>query len=732
MDGAGNLYVADSANHRIRSLTRSSLPPPPPLPITLQAPTGLTATAVSSSQIDLTWQDNSANETGFQVQRRVAGSTNWVQIATTATNATAFSNTGLQPNTTYHYRVQAFNATESSAFSNQAMATTPASITLQAPTGLTATAVSSSQIDLTWQDNSTNETGFQVQRRVASSTNWVQIATTATNATTFSNTGLQPNTTYHYRVQAFNATESSAFSNQAMATTPASITLQAPTGLTATAVSSSQIDLTWQDNSTNETGFQVQRRVASSTNWVQIATTATNATTFSNTGLQPNTTYHYRVQAFNDTESSAFSNQAMATTPEVPPPTGTDWIIDTIAGHGVGDGGPAVQAQLAFPVGIAVDGAGNLYFADRWNHRIRRVDAATGTISTFAGTGTFGFSRDGGPAVAARLHDPTGVAVDGNGNLYVADNDNHRIRILTRSSSPPPPSPTTLQAPTGLTATAVSSSQIDLAWQDNSTNETGFRVQHRVAGSTAWVQIATTAANATAFSNTGLQPNTTYHYRVQAFNATESSAFSNQAMATTPALPPTGSGIRSRLFVPIVLRSRGRAGAFFTSELTLTNRGSRDAAISYTYTASIGSGSGTATDSLGAGQQRVIPDAMAYLASLGVPIGEGAAGGTLGVEFSNLSSASDAAITVRVGTPVEEGRAGLAYPGLRAESLLSGPAWLAGLRQNQRDRSNVAVQNAGEASQGNITLRVTVFSGDPAAPGSFVLPEVTLAPGGFH
>jgi len=198
----------------------------------------------------------------------------------------------------------------------------------------------------------------------------------------------------------------------------------------------------------------------------------------------------------------------------------------------------------------------------------------------------------------------------------------------------------------------------------------------------------------------------------------------------------TVGGITSRLFVPIVLRSRGRTpGSLFTSELTLTNRGSTTADIHYTYTASFGGGSGTALDSLEAGRQRIIPDAIAYLAALGVPIGEGSAGGTLVVDFSNLSSPSDAAVTVRVATPVEEGRgrAGLAYGGLSPTQLLDGPAWLAGLRQNSQDRSNVAVQHAGGAGEGDITLRVTVFSGDPKAHGtSVVLEDRILPPGAFH
>ena len=196
----------------------------------------------------------------------------------------------------------------------------------------------------------------------------------------------------------------------------------------------------------------------------------------------------------------------------------------------------------------------------------------------------------------------------------------------------------------------------------------------------------------------------------------------------------TNSGSSTSLFVPIVLRANGRTkGSFFTSEVTLTNRGSSTATIEYTYTASIGTGTGTATDSLRAGRQRVIPDAISYLTSLGVPIGEGTAGGTLRVDFSNLSSPSDAAVTVRVGTPVEEGRAGLAFPGLPREGLLTGPAFITGLRQNRMDRSNVAVQNAGNANEESITLKVTVFSGDPApAVRSVVLPDLLLPPGGFH
>lgn len=92
-----------------------------------------------------------------------------------------------------------------------------------------------------------------------------------------------------------------------------------------------------------------------------------------------------------------------------------------------GDGGDATRAQLNNPSGFAFDAAGNLYIADQLNHRIRRVSAG-GTITTIAGNGTPGFGGDGGPATAAQLRLPTDVAVDASGNIYIADLGNHRIR----------------------------------------------------------------------------------------------------------------------------------------------------------------------------------------------------------------------------------------------------------------------------------------------------------------
>ncbi len=107
-------------------------------------------------------------------------------------------------------------------------------------------------------------------------------------------------------------------------------------------------------------------------------------------------------------------------------------IISTVAGNGTfgfsGDGGPATSASLAHPIGVAVDATGNLFISDRGNLRIRRVDAATGIISTVAGNGAIGFSGDGGPATSTPLSGPWGVALDAVGNLFIADREDHSVR----------------------------------------------------------------------------------------------------------------------------------------------------------------------------------------------------------------------------------------------------------------------------------------------------------------
>ena len=193
----------------------------------------------------------------------------------------------------------------------------------------------------------------------------------------------------------------------------------------------------------------------------------------------------------------------------------------------------------------------------------------------------------------------------------------------------------------------------------------------------------------------------------------------------------TGPADAMTRFVPVVLDSRGKSNSHFTSELALTNRGAEAAMLNFTYTAEAGGGSGTATDMLGPHQQMIASNAIDYLRSLDLPIPEtGSRVGTLRVD---VSGSSDVSAVVRTTTPtaVPEGRAGLAYLGVpENEGFHDEAVYLCGLRDNPGDRSNVAVQNMG--SEGSITVRTTVFSGNPADPMGEMLGDMTLGPGEFH
>jgi hypothetical protein len=211
------------------------------------APTVLLSDAVSSTQINLSWNDNTSNETGFVIERSLTSGSGFSVIHTTAADVSTYENTGLSPETVYYYRVKAINGAISSRYSNEASNITGIAV----PTNLEATVFSESRIDLVWEDNSAVETSYEIERSLTSGSGYTLIHTTAANVESYSNTGLTENTTYYYRVRAVGSELNSAYSNEASdTTTPAMVE---PSGLTAVAASSTAINLEWADNSTNET-----------------------------------------------------------------------------------------------------------------------------------------------------------------------------------------------------------------------------------------------------------------------------------------------------------------------------------------------------------------------------------------------------------------------------------------------------------------------------------------------
>ena len=290
----------------------------------IYSPTNISA-SVSGTNVVVSWTDNSYAAAYYLIYRSVNGGAfsylDDVEMTDAVTTGTVtFTDTTTTGGNSYRYRVLATDGN----FSNYSLyLTQPSAITVPSgsanavpsvPTGLTATAASTTQINLTWNIDATASPNQATFYEIDSSTDNVlfSLLTSVNNPGTgsYSATGLTPATQYWFRMSSCNTVGCSARTASATATT----TLAAPSGLTATATSSTQINLSWTDNSGNEDGFKVERSTDNST-WTEIAANvAANSTTYSATGLTASTLYYFRVRAYRGAVNSSYTSNASATT----------------------------------------------------------------------------------------------------------------------------------------------------------------------------------------------------------------------------------------------------------------------------------------------------------------------------------------------------------------------------------------------------------------------------------
>jgi hypothetical protein len=190
----------------------------------LETPTALEATAVSPSEIDLRWTDNSGDETAFRIERKAYNAGNWQQLGDIPANATTFRDTGLTTETRYLYRIFSVRGNANSGYSEHADATTPPTgLAPAAPSALAAWTVSPLEIALCWTDNAKDETAFKIERRRRDDGTWQQVWQVGANVTNYNSTGLDGGTMYEFRVRAYNALGNSDYSSIAEAATAAAM-----------------------------------------------------------------------------------------------------------------------------------------------------------------------------------------------------------------------------------------------------------------------------------------------------------------------------------------------------------------------------------------------------------------------------------------------------------------------------------------------------------------------------
>lgn len=469
------------------------------------------ATAGSESRIDVTWNDNSTNETGFEVHRSTTGANGtFGLVTTTGAGVTSYSDTYLAASTEYCYKVRAIRRTGRkttySDFSTAACATTPVPA---APSATDAKPLNSTTLQVTWVDNSITEEGYRVERSVDRGASWTAAPNLGVNVTVFTDYGRATDQVVYYRVLALNSRGNSALSPVDSTAPPAR-----PTALAATSADAHSVDLTWTDASSVEDGFEVQRAPESWGPWSVAATLpGQNITTYNDAGLASDARYWYRVRALRDGGGSDFSVPANAVTIGSAPPAPTisyaqSWGSSVVAIYW----SSATPNTEGFRLERSTDGMS-------WE-----------TAATVAWSQTAWYDEGRTP------------------DQQVC----YRVFAFNRLGDSPPSDPaacvTPPAAPTNLEAKPAGSGAIDLTWNDVSRANTGYSVERLFTDCgyygcyDYWVSIAT-LGDVASYGDAGLDPTQFYQYRVIALNPGGPSDPSNVAGSFTEPPPVAPSAL---------------------------------------------------------------------------------------------------------------------------------------------------------------------------------------------
>ncbi|NMC52520.1 MAG: hypothetical protein GYA48_02660 [Chloroflexi bacterium] len=350
------------------------------------------------------------------------------------------------------------------------------------PTSVSGSALSRTSIQVTWADASNNEAGFRVERAAIGSSTWAQIGGAGSNQTSYTDANLTCSTSYRYRVKSYNGNGTSAASAEKTLTTQSCI--YPPSGLTATTLSATQIRLNWTDTNTSETGYRVERAPQGSSSWSAIGTTAANATSYTDSTLTCSSTYQYRVIGLDSVSESTPSSTVTVSSGLCAPGSLSSAAISM------------QRIRLTWSDTNSLEG----------NYRVERSpDGAAWTLLSDLPANSTQFEEAGLTCGTTYYYR---VTATGSG---LVSSTPAQVTRATRACGVP-------LAPQGGEGKGFSLTAIQVEWQDVIDDETGYRVERSLNGSSGWTAVGTTGQNETTFVDSNLQNGVTYYYRVIAAN----------------------------------------------------------------------------------------------------------------------------------------------------------------------------------------------------------------------
>ncbi|MBI3193968.1 MAG: fibronectin type III domain-containing protein [Ignavibacteriae bacterium] len=474
-------------------------------------PTNVRATALSSTEITVTWKDNSDNEDGFRVERTTIDSLGFMRpIASVEAGVTTYTDLDLNPTTSYAYRIVAYNSGGNSSPSSITVGTTQSTPTPpNQPLTLRAIPVSNTRVYLSWQDNSNNEDAFRIERGVVGTSSYFGLDTVAENTDNYEDENVIAGTAYQYRVYAYNGIGSSGYTDVVTVTAGANVIPPfAPSYLSASTVSATQISLEWKDNSPNEGGFRVERAPGGTALFTIIANPERGTTRYRDKNLQPGTNYTYRVRAFNNIGLSGFSNTA-------------DAITAGLNGAPVGPSSLTAQVKSATQI---------------WLEWTDNSDNEDGFYIERGPGGTTDYSLVATVNANDSVYKMRGLSSSTSYNFRVrafnTDGQSEYSNVITRATlqiQGVPAAPSLVQVDN----VTLSHDKVRFTWTDRSANEDGFHIERAPAGTQDFVQIAIAEVNAKEYTDYEVQQSTRYSYRVRAYNLAGLSNYANTITALT-------------------------------------------------------------------------------------------------------------------------------------------------------------------------------------------------------